>query len=95
MKSNHSQRKKMNARIITALLTLLGFGTACTGVKETAKSSTDGRDSIRIRIQHPIRLMYGVPARDFHARPFADTLSGAERPRTEAQISEEASARDR
>lgn len=85
----------MNARIITALLTLLGFGTACSGVKQTAKSPADGRDSIRIRVQHPIRLMYGVPVRDFQARPLADTLRDAEQPRTETKNSGQAPVRNR
>ena len=48
----------MNARIITALLALLGFGAACSGVKETAKSTDSRADSVRV--QRPIRLMYGV-----------------------------------
>ena len=52
--------KNMNARIITALLALLGFGAACSGVKETAKSADSRADSVRV--QRPIRLMYGVPA---------------------------------
>ena len=51
----------MNARIITALLALLGFGAACSGVKETAKSTDSRADSVRV--QRPIRLMYGVPVR--------------------------------
>ena len=37
----------MNARIITALLALLGFGAACSGVKETAKSTDSRADSVR------------------------------------------------
>ena len=49
--------KNMNARIITALLALLGFGAACSGVKETAKSTDSRADSVRV--QRPIRLMYG------------------------------------
>ena len=53
--------KNMNARIITALLALLGFGAACSGVKETAKSTDSRADSVRV--QRPIRLMYGVPVR--------------------------------
>ena len=52
----------MNARIITALLALLGFGAACSGVKETAKSAGSRADSVRV--QRPIRLMYGVPVRE-------------------------------
>ena len=56
----------MNARIITALLALLGFGAACSGVKETAKSTDSRADSVRV--QRPIRLMYGVPVREFQAR---------------------------
>jgi len=56
----------MNARIITALLALLGFGAACSGVKETAKSAGSRADSVRV--QRPIRLMYGVPVREFQAR---------------------------
>ena len=59
----------MNARIITALLALLGFGAACSGVKETAKSAGSRADSVRV--QRPIRLMYGVPVREFQARPLA------------------------
>ena len=55
----------MNARIITALLALLGFGAACSGVKETAKSTDSRADSVRV--QRPIRLMYGVPVREFQA----------------------------
>ena len=70
----------MNARIITALLALLGFGAACSGVKETAKSA----DSVRV--QRPIRLMYGVPVREFQARPLADSARGEGRlPSAEAQ----------
>ena len=61
----------MNARIITALLALLGFGAACSGVKETAKSTDSRADSVRV--QRPIRLMYGVPVREFQARPLADS----------------------
>ena len=60
----------MNARIITALLALLGFGAACSGVKETAKSTDSRADSVRV--QRPIRLMYGVPVREFQARPLAE-----------------------
>ena len=72
--------KNMNARIITALLALLGFGAACSGVK-----STDSRaDSVRV--QRPIRLMYGVPVREFQARPLADSARGEGRlPSAEAQ----------
>ena len=65
--------KNMNARIITALLALLGFGAACSGVKETAKSTDSRADSVRV--QRPIRLMYGVPVREFQARPLADSAS--------------------
>ena len=64
----------MNARIITALLALLGFGAACSGVKETAKSTDSRADSVRV--QRPIRLMYGVPVREFQARPLADSARG-------------------
>ena len=64
----------MNARIITALLALLGFGAACSGVKETAKSTDSRADSVRV--QRPIRLMYGVPVREFQARPLADSAPG-------------------
>ncbi len=74
----------MNARIITALLALLGFGTACSGVKESAKSADDRTDSVRIH--HPIRLMYGVPVREFQARPLVDSTHSEERhPAAEAQ----------
>ena len=66
--------KNMNARIITALLALLGFGAACSGVKETAKSTDSRADSVRV--QRPIRLMYGVPVREFQARPLADSARG-------------------
>lgn len=70
----------MNARIITALLALLGFGAACSGVKETAKSAGS------VRVQRPIRLMYGVPVREFQARPLADSARGEGRlPSAEAQ----------
>ena len=65
----------MNARIITALLALLGFGAACSGVKETAKSTDSRADSVRV--QRPIRLMYGVPVREFQARPLADSARRA------------------
>ena len=71
--------KNMNARIITALLALLGFGAACSGVKETAKSTDSRADSVRV--QRPIRLMYGVPVREFQARPLADSARGEGRPR--------------
>lgn len=64
----------MNARIITALLALLGFGAACSGVKETAKSADGRADSVRV--QRPIRLMYGVPVREFQARPLTDSVRG-------------------
>ena len=69
----------MNARIITALLALLGFGAACSGVKETAKSAGSRADSVRV--QRPIRLMYGVPVREFQARPLADSARGFRPPR--------------
>ncbi|WP_317318928.1 hypothetical protein [Alistipes communis] len=70
----------MNARIITALLALLGFGAACSGVKETAKSADSRADSVRV--QRPIRLMYGVPVREFQA----DSARGERRlPSAEAQ----------
>ena len=73
----------MNARIITALLALLGFGAACSGVKETAKSTDSRADSVRV--QRPIRLMYGVPVREFQAR-LADSARGEGRlPSAEAQ----------
>ena len=73
----------MNARIITALLALLGFGAACSGVKETAKSTDSRADSVRV--QRPIRLMYGVPVREFQA-PLADSARGEGRlPSAEAQ----------
>lgn len=76
--------KNMNARIITALLALLGFGAACSGVKETAKSTDSRADSVRV--QRPIRLMYGVPVREFQARPLADSARGEGRlPSAEAQ----------
>lgn len=65
----------MNARVITALLALLGFGTACSGVRQTAKNSDDAKDSVTVL--RPIRLMYGVPVRDFQARPLSDTLRDA------------------
>ena len=67
--------KNMNARIITALLALLGFGAACSGVKETAKSTDSRADSVRV--QRPIRLMYGVPVREFQARPLFRRSDGA------------------
>ena len=70
--------KNMNARIITALLALLGFGAACSGVKETAKSTDSRADSVRV--QRPIRLMYGVPVREFQARPLADSARGEAQP---------------
>lgn len=78
----------MNARIITALLALLGFGAACSGVKETAKSADSRADSRAdsVRVQRPIRLMYGVPVREFQARPLADSARGERRlPSAEAQ----------
>ena len=62
--------KNMNARIITALLALLGFGAACSGVKETAKSTDSRADSVRV--QRPIRLMYGVPVRGEGRLPSAE-----------------------
>ena len=68
----------MNARIITALLALLGFGAACSGVKETAKSAGSRADSVRV--QRPIRLMYGVPVREFQARPIRLAAKGGFRP---------------
>jgi len=67
--------KKMNARVITALLALLGFGTSCSGVKQVAKGSDETTDSMTV--VRPIRLMYGVPVRDFQARPLADTVRDA------------------
>ena len=70
----------MNARIITALLALLGFGAACSA----AKSAGSRADSVRV--QRPIRLMYGVPVREFQARPLADSARGEGRlPSAEAQ----------
>lgn len=69
--------KNMNARIITAMLALLGFGTACSGVKRSAKGSAETTDSLTV--VRPIRLMYGVPVRDFQARPLVDTTRDASR----------------
>lgn len=72
--------KNMNARIITALLALLGFGAACSGVKETAKSTDSRADSVRV--QRPIRLMYGVRcANSRHGRwPIRLAAKGGFRP---------------
>lgn len=78
--------KKMNARVITAILALLGFGTACSSVKQAAKGSEEAPDSVTVL--RPIRLMYGVPVRDFQARPLVDTTRGA----SERQQPDDASA---
>ena len=62
----------MGKKVKWALLTMLGFATACSTVKnapqgkpqdqapdsETAKSTDSRADSVRV--QRPIRLMYGV-----------------------------------
>ena len=77
-----TRTKDMNARIITALLALLGFGAACSGVKETAKRADEGADSVKI--QRPIRLMYGVPVREFQARPLTDSIRSGEQPQSDS-----------
>lgn len=77
--------KNMNARIITALLALLGFGAACSGVKETAKSTGQPCGQREGPTADPC-LMYGVPVREFQARPLADSARGEGRlPSAEAQ----------
>lgn len=86
VKKGNEQTKNMNARMITALLALLGFGTACSGVKEAAKTS-DAGSSDSVEIHRPIRLMYGVPVREFQARPLADSVQGAERRQSDADQS--------
>ena len=71
----------MNARIITTLLAMLGFGVACSGTKGAAKTPEEAADTVRI--QRPIRLMYGVPVRDFQARPLTDSVPNGGQPEEE------------
>lgn len=69
----------MNARIIIAMLALLGFGSACSGVKQASKGSEAAPEAVpdSVTVYRPIRLMYGVPVRDFQAKPLADTVRNA------------------
>lgn len=53
----------MGKRVKWALLTMLGFATACSTVKNTSKAGDMNGDKDSIKVETPdrqIRLMYGV-----------------------------------
>lgn len=50
----------MGKKVKWALLTMLGFATACSTVKNSPKGEAQNRDQDSAHIERTIRLMYGV-----------------------------------
>ena len=76
----------MGKKVKWALLTMLGFATACSTVKNAPQGGPQDQAPDSARVERQIRLMYGVPVREFQARPLADSARGEGRlPSAEAQ----------
>lgn len=68
----------MRFKVLSTLLALLGFGASCSGVRHAGKSAEQAPGEVPDReidtqyVEPPIRLMYGVPPRDYRVQPSAE-----------------------